>query len=64
MSKILVNLSPKVRTRYSTKSRVYRVYILSSKCMVESINVIVDDLGSRSRESNEDRIDVSKDTLN
>ena len=32
--------------------------------MVESINVIVDDLGSRSRESNEDRIDVSKDTLN
>ena len=53
-----------MRTRYSTKSRVYRVYILSSKCMVESINVIVDDLGSRSRESNEDRIDVSKDTLN
>ena len=31
------------------------------KCMVESINVIVDDLGSRSRESDEDIIDVSKD---
>ncbi|RVW49720.1 Retrovirus-related Pol polyprotein from transposon TNT 1-94 [Vitis vinifera] len=28
---------------YSSKSRAYRVYILSSKCMVESINVIVDD---------------------
>ena len=29
--------------------------------MVESINVIVDDLGSRSRECDEDIIDVSKD---
>ena len=29
--------------------------------MVESINVIVDNLGSRSRECDEDRIDVSKD---
>ena len=28
--------------------------------MVESINMIVDDLGSRSRESDEDIIDVSK----
>ena len=46
---------------YSSKSRAYRVYILSSKCMVESINVIVDDLGSRSRECDEDIIDVSKD---
>ena len=46
---------------YSSKSRAYRVYILSSKCMVESINMIVDDLGSRSRESDEDIIDVSKD---
>ncbi|KAL6348246.1 hypothetical protein AAG906_005538 [Vitis piasezkii] len=46
---------------YFSKSRAYRVYILSSKCMVESINVIVDDLGSRSRECDEDRIDVSKD---
>ena len=31
------------------------------KCMVESINVIVDDLGSRSRECDEDKIDVSKE---
>ncbi|RVX07779.1 Retrovirus-related Pol polyprotein from transposon RE1 [Vitis vinifera] len=46
---------------YSSKSRAYRVYILSSKCMVESINVIVDDLGSRSRECDDDRIDVTKD---
>ena len=46
---------------YSTKSWAYRVYILSSKCMVESINVIVDDLGSRSRECDDDRIDVSKE---
>eukprot|EP00261_Vitis_vinifera_P030647 XP_019071890.1 PREDICTED: uncharacterized protein LOC109121618 [Vitis vinifera] len=46
---------------YSSKSRAYRVYILSSKCMVESINVIVDDIGSRSRECDDDRIDVSKD---
>ena len=46
---------------YSSKSRAYRVYILSSKCMVESINVIVDDLGSRSRECDDDRIDVSKE---
>ncbi|RVW15001.1 Copia protein [Vitis vinifera] len=46
---------------YSSKSRAYRVYILSSKCMVESINVIVDDMGSRSRECDDDRIDVSKD---
>ena len=45
----------------STKSWAYRVSILSSKCMVESINVIVDNLGSRSRECDEDRIDVSKD---
>ena len=30
---------------YSSKSWAYRVYILSSKCMVESVNVIVDDLG-------------------
>ena len=44
----------------SSKSRAYRVYILSSKCMVESINVIVDDLGSKLRECDEDRIDVSK----
>ncbi|RVW94394.1 Copia protein [Vitis vinifera] len=29
--------------------------------MVESINVIVDDIGSRSRECDDDRIDVSKD---
>ena len=29
--------------------------------MVESINVIMDDLGSRSRECDKDRIDVSKD---
>ena len=29
--------------------------------MVESINVIVDDLGSRSRKCDEDRIDVSKE---
>ena len=29
--------------------------------MVESINVIVDDLGSRSRECDDDKIDVSKD---
>ena len=28
--------------------------------MVESINVIVDDLGSKLRECDEDRIDVSK----
>ena len=35
--------------RYSTKSGAYRVCILSSKCMVESINVIIDDLGSKSR---------------
>ena len=46
---------------YSSKIRAYRVYILSSKCMVESINVIVDDLGSRSRECDEDKIDVSKE---
>ena len=45
----------------STKSWAYRVSILSSKCMVESINVIVDDLGSRSRECDDDRIDVSKE---
>ncbi|KAL6345648.1 hypothetical protein AAG906_017383 [Vitis piasezkii] len=44
-----------------SKIWAYRVYILSSKCMVESINVIVDDLGSRLREYDEDRIDVSKD---
>ena len=47
--------------RYSFKSRAYRVYILSSKCMLKSINVIVDDLGSRLRECDDDRIDVSKD---
>ena len=47
--------------RYSSKSRAYRVYIFSSKCAMESINMIVDDLGSRSRECDEDRIDVSKD---
>ena len=46
---------------YFSKIRAYRVYILSSKCMMESINVIVDDLGSRSRECDEDIIDVSKD---
>ena len=46
---------------YSSKIQAYRVYILSSKCMVESINVIVDDLGSRSRECDEDKIDVSKE---
>ncbi|RVW73326.1 hypothetical protein CK203_057744 [Vitis vinifera] len=46
---------------YSSKIQAYRVYILSSKCMVESIIVIVDDLGSRSRECDEDIIDVSKD---
>ena len=45
---------------YSSKFWAYRVYILSSKCMVESINMIVDDLGSRSRESDEDIIDVQK----
>ena len=45
---------------HSTKKWAYRVYILSSKCMVESINVIVDDLGSKLRECDEDRIDVSK----
>ncbi|RVW69235.1 Retrovirus-related Pol polyprotein from transposon TNT 1-94 [Vitis vinifera] len=46
---------------YSSKIRAYRVYILSSKCIVESINVIVDDIVSRSRECDDDRIDVSKD---
>ena len=46
---------------YSSKIRAYKVYILSSKCMVESINVIVDDLGLKSRECDEDGIDVSKD---
>ena len=45
---------------YSSKSRAYRVYILSSKCMVKSINVIVDDLGSKSRECDQDRLDMSK----
>ena len=39
---------------YYSKSQAYTVYILSSKCMVESINVIVDDRGSRSRECDED----------
>ena len=34
---------------YSSKSRAYRVYFLRSKCIVESINVIVDDLGSKSK---------------
>ena len=37
------------------------MYILSSKCIVESINVIVDDLGSRLRECDDDKIDVSKE---
>ena len=45
---------------YSSKIRAYRVYFLSSICMVESINVIVDDLGSKSKECDDDRIDVSK----
>ena len=45
---------------YSSKSRANRVYILSSKCLVESINVVVDDQGSRSRECDDNRIDVSK----
>ena len=43
---------------YSTKIWAYRVYNLSSKCMVESISVIVDDLGSRSRECDEGRTDM------
>ena len=50
-----------MRKGYSSKSRAYRVYILSSKCRVESINVIMDDLRSKSRECDEDKIDASKD---
>ena len=45
---------------YSSKIRAYRVYFLSSICMVESINVIVDDLGSRSRAGDDDRIEIGR----
>ncbi|PNX62594.1 putative gag-pol polyprotein [Trifolium pratense] len=41
---------------YSTNSRAYRVYNLRTKVIVESINVVIDDLTSTRTSDNEEDV--------